>query len=178
MNIITIFFIALGIAIDTCLIALAKGLIINSSLSRALIISTLFGGFQTIMALIGWLIGIPLQILVSILAPWVAIILIVIIGIKIIYDALTDNGDENNLFSFKDLIFLAIITSINAVLVGISFALLNTPILWAALTIGVMAFIFSLILFYLGKGLRFVFGTEIRIFGGLILILMGLLILI
>ena len=178
MNIITIFLIAIGIAIDTCLIALAKGLIINSSLNRALIISALFGGFQVIMVLIGWLIGIPLQTLISTIASWIAFILLLILGIKLIYEALNDNGEENKLLNIKDVILLVIATSIDPFVAGISFGLLNTSILWFTLIIGIIAFIFTFILFYIGKGLRFVFGTEIRIFGGLLLIIMGLLILI
>ncbi len=178
MNIIIIFLIALGIAIDTCLIAIAKGLIIDSPLNRVLIISAIFGGFQAIMTLIGWLIGTPLQTLVSTLATLFAFLLILIIGIKLIYASLTDNGEEKEILILKDVIILVITTSIDAIAVGMSFALLNNPIIYPALIIGFTAFIFSLILFYIGRGLRFVFGTEIRIFGGLLLIVIGLLILI
>jgi putative Mn2+ efflux pump MntP len=73
---------------------------------------------------------------------------------------------------------LAIATSIDAFVVGISFVLLSTPILLSALIIGIMAFILSFLVFYVGKKVRYVFGEEIRVLGGLLLIGIGLFILI
>ena len=148
MNIITVFLIAVGVAIDACLIAIAEGIETESTINRALIIGLFFGGFQAIMALGGWIIGIPLQIYVSALAPWIAFILISIIGIKMIYEALTEKITNNN-FEIKEITILAIATSIDAFVVGIAFALLNTPILFPSLIIGIMAFTLSFIGFIL-----------------------------
>ena len=177
MNIITVFLIAIGLAIDACLIAIAEGIETESTLNRALIIGIFFGGFQAIMALAGWIIGIPLQIFVSALAPWIAFILISIVGIKMIYEALTEKITNNN-FEIKEIIVLAIVISIDAFVVGIAFALLSTPIILPALIIGIMAFTLSFIGFYIGDKLRFIFGREIAVLGGLLLIGIGIFILI
>ncbi len=178
MNFITILLIAVGIAIDACFIAIAKGMVVESTINHALIIALLFGGLQALMALGGWILGIPLQTFVSTLAPWIAFILISIIGIKMIYNAFSDDESDNNSFKLKEIFVLAIATSIDAFVVGISFALLGTPILLPALVIGIMAFILSLVGFYIGKQVRYVFGEEIRVIGGLLLIGIGLFILI
>ena len=178
MNFITIFLIAIAVAIDACFIAIAKGMVVESTINRALIIALLFGGFQALMTILGWILGIPLQTLVSTLAPWVAFILISIIGIKMIYESFSDDEDDNGSFKLKEIFVLAIVTSIDAFVVGISFALLNTPILLPALTIGIVAFILSLVGFYIGKQVRYVFGEEIKFIGGLLLIIIGLFILI
>lgn len=178
MNFITIFLIAVGVAIDAFFIAVAKGMVIESTINRALIIAIFFGGFQALMALGGWIIGIPLQMLVSTLAPWIAFLLISVIGIKMIYESSSDTEFSDNIFSLKEIFILAIATSIDAFVVGISFALLNTPILIPTVTIGVMAFILSFTGVYIGKKLKYVFEKEIGILGGLFLIGIGLFILI
>lgn len=178
MNFITIIILAVVVAIDACLIAIAKGMVTKSNIKHALIIALLFGGFQAIMALIGWIVGIPLQKLVSTLAPWIAFILISIIGIKMIYESFSDEDVSNGDFQVKEIFILAIATSIDAFVVGISLALLNTPILMPVITIGIVAFILSFTGFYIGKQVRYVFGKEIEIFGGLLLIGIGLFILI
>lgn len=178
MNFITILLIAVGVAIDACFIAIARGMVVESTINHALIIAILFGGFQAIMTIGGWILGTPLQTFVSTLAPWVAFILISIIGIKLIYEAFSDDESDNSGFKLKEIIVLAIATSIDAFVVGISFALLNTPILLPALIIGITAFLLSFLGFYIGKQVRYVFGEEIRILGGILLIGIGLFILI
>lgn len=179
MNFITIFLIAVGLAMDACFISITKGMVDKTTVKHALIIAIFFGGFQAIMTLGGWILGIPLQKIVSTLAPWIAFILISIIGIKMIYEAFLDDADDSNSnFSIKEIFILAIATSIDAFVVGISFALLNTPILEPAIIIGIIAFILSFIGVYVGKKLGHLFGKEIEILGGVILIGIGISILI
>ncbi len=96
-----------------------------------------------------------------------------------IYEAFLDDADDSNSnFSIKEIFILAIATSIDAFVVGISFALLNTPILEPAIIIGIIAFILSFIGVYVGKKLGHLFGKEIEILGGVILIGIGISILI
>ncbi|WP_048190553.1 manganese efflux pump MntP family protein [Methanobacterium sp. SMA-27] len=180
MNFIIIFFIAVGLAMDACFVSITKGMVDKTNIKHALIIALFFGGFQGFMTIGGWIIGIPLQQIVSTLAPWIAFILISIIGIKMIYESFADNedDDDNGNFSIKEITILAIATSIDAFVVGISFALLNTPIIEPSIIIGVVAFILSFIGVYIGKRLGHLFGKEIEVIGGVILILIGIYILI
>ncbi len=69
MNFITIFLIAVGLAMDACFISITKGMVDKTTVKHALIIAIFFGGFQAIMTLGGWILGIPLQKIVSTLAP-------------------------------------------------------------------------------------------------------------
>jgi putative Mn2+ efflux pump MntP len=178
MNFILIFFIALGLAMDACFVSITKGMADKITLLHALIIAIFFGVFQALMTIGGWILGIPLQTIVSTLAPWIAFILISIVGIKMIYESISDDKEDNNDFSIKEIFILAIATSIDAFVVGISFALLNTPIITPAIIIGVTAFILSFIGVYIGKKLGHLFGKEIEIIGGVILIGIGISILI
>ena len=179
MNFIIIFLIAVGLAMDACFVSITKGMVDKTNIKHALIIALFFGGFQGFMTIAGWIIGLPLQQIVSTLAPWIAFILISVIGIKMIYESFAeeDSEDDGN-FSIKEITVLAIATSIDAFVVGISFALLNTPIIEPSIIIGVVAFILSFIGVYIGKKLGHLFGKEIEVIGGVILILIGISILI
>ncbi len=175
MDFIIIFFIAVGLAMDACFVSITKGMVDKTTLEHALIIALFFGGFQAIMTIGGWILGIPLQKIVSTYAPWIAFILISIVGIKMIYESFSDDNDDNDSnFSIKEIFILAIATSIDAFVVGISFALLNTPILEPAIIIGIIAFILSFVGVYVGKKLGHLFGKEIEILGGVILIGIGI----
>jgi manganese efflux pump family protein len=177
MNLIIIFFIAVGLAMDACVISISKGMVHKTTLNQALIIALLFGVFQGGMTIIGWLLGIPIKDIVSTFAPWIAFILISIIGIKMIYESFLED-DTSSDFSLREISILAIATSIDAFVVGISFAIINTPVINPAIIIGVITFILSFIGVYLGKRLGHLFGKEIEILGGIILIGIGLFILI
>jgi putative Mn2+ efflux pump MntP len=178
MDFITIILIAVGLASDAFFVAMTKGMVIKSTVKHGLIIAILFGGFQAIMTILGWILGIPLETFVSTLAPWIAFILISAVGIKMIYESFSDDKDDNNNFYLNEIFILAIATSIDAFVVGISFALLKTPILEPFIIIGFMAFALSFIGVYLGKKLGHLFGQEIEILGGVILIGIGLYLLI
>ncbi|MGZ7119015.1 MAG: manganese efflux pump MntP [Methanobacterium sp.] len=174
MDLTTILLIAIAVAINTCIIAITKGMVIKSTMKRALIISPIFSGFQVIIFLIGWIFGVLLQTFISTSASWIAFILISIIGIKMIYESIFGNERDEDVFGVKQIIFLALATIPNAFVVGISFGLLNTSILQVSFTIGAVTLILSLTSFYIGKQVRYVFGKEIRILGGLLLIGIGL----
>jgi manganese efflux pump family protein len=178
MNFIIILLIAIGLAMDACFVSITKGMVDKTTVKHALIIALFFGGFQAFMTIGGWILGLPLQELVSTYAPWIAFILISIVGIKMIYESFLDEDEDDVDFSIKEITVLAIATSIDAFVVGISFALLNTPIIQPAIIIGVVAFILSFIGVYIGKKLGYLFGKEIEILGGVILILIGISILI
>jgi len=178
MNFIIILLIAVGLAMDACFVSITKGMIDKTTVRHALVIAIFFGGFQALMTVGGWILGLPLQTIVSTYAPWIAFILISIVGIRMIYESFSDDEDNDTDFSIKEITILAVATSIDAFVVGISFALLNAPIIQPAIIIGIVAFILSFIGVYIGKRLGHLFGKEIEIIGGVILILIGISILI
>jgi putative Mn2+ efflux pump MntP len=178
MNFITIFLIAIGLASDAFVVAITKGMVIKSTVKQALIIALFFGGFEAMMIILGWIIGTSLVTFVSTWAPWIAFVLLSAIGIKMIYDSFSDDNEDNDIFSLKEIFLLAIAVTIDAFVAGITFALLKTPILEPFIIIGFTTFILSFIGVYLGKKLGHLFGQEIEILGGVILIGMGIFILI
>ena len=178
MNFITIFLIAIGLASDAFVVAITKGMVIKSTVKQALIIALFFGGFEAMMIILGWIIGTSLVTFVSTWAPLIAFVLLSAIGIKMIYDSFSDDNEDNDIFSLKEIFLLAIAVTIDAFVAGITFALLKTPILEPFIIIGFTTFILSFIGVYLGKKLGHLFGQEIEILGGVILIGMGIFILI
>ncbi len=178
MNFIIIVFIAVGLAMDAFFVSITKGMVDKTTVKHALIIAMFFGGFQALMTIVGWIIGIPFKSIVSTYAPWIAFILISIVGIKMIYESFSDQEDNYNDFSLKEITILAIATSIDAFVIGISLALLNTTVIEPAIIIGIVAFILSFLGIYVGKRLGHLFGKEMEIIGGVILILIGISILI
>lgn len=178
MDLLTIILIAFGLATDAFFVAITKGIVIKSTVKHGLIIALFFGGFQAIMTILGWIFGIPLETFFSTFASWIAFILISAVGIKMIYESFSDDENDKHNFSLNEIFFLAIATSIDAFVVGISFALLKTPILEPVIIIGVTAFILSFIGAYIGKKLGYLFGKEIEIAGGALLIGIGLYLLI
>lgn len=173
MDLISIIFLAVALAMDAFSVSITRGLTLKCNIKHTLIIALFFGGFQAFMPVLGWLSGIQLQSLVSIFAPWIAFTLLVIIGVKMIYEALSVDEDVCKVFSLKELLILSIATSIDAFAVGVTFAFLNTAILIPVIIIGLVTFALSFIGVYIGKNIGHLFENKIEIIGGLILIIIG-----
>lgn len=168
---------------DAFAVSIGKGLgAPRASWREALTLGLWFGGFQALMPVIGYLLGISFADMVTKVDHWIAFGLLLMIGGNMILEALKeeDNQSSNadNSFGFRTMLFLAVATSIDALAVGISFAFLGTD-LWSSIAlIGVTTFLFSAVGLLIGKkvGERFHKGAEIL--GGVILIIIGLKILI
>ncbi|MBP5784874.1 MAG: manganese efflux pump [Methanobrevibacter sp.] len=176
MDFISTLLIAIALAMDAFSVSLTKGFTLKKiTKSQVLWFAIFFGGFQALMPVLGWLGGIQLEWLITTFAPWVAFILLLLIGSNMIRESFSnDEGDSSDKFSFKELTLLAIATSIDAFAVGITYAVLKTDILIPIIMIGVTAFIFTIIGLYLGKKIGNYFGDKFEILGGVILILLGL----
>lgn len=176
MDLLTIFLIAVGLAMDAFAVSIAKGMAISRQRRKfALLLGGFFGGFQMLMPAIGWLVGLSFKDIIMGVDHWIAFGLLAFIGGKMIYDSTRkglDKKDER--LRLHSILILAIATSIDALMVGLSFAFLNTSILEPILVIGLITFILSIIGFFFGCGLGRVFGNKIKIVGGLILIVIGL----
>ncbi len=176
MDPITIIFIALGLAMDALAVSIAKGMAIDHDRRKnALLVASFFGGFQMIMPVAGWYAGQSLSGLIAAVDHWIAFGLLAIIGGKMIYDsAKTERETEVAPLRLHTLLTLAVATSIDALMVGLSFAFLQTAILEPILAIGVITFLLSLLGFLFGCGLGQFFGNKVKTIGGLILLAIGI----
>lgn len=175
MDFVTVFLIAVGLAMDAFAVSIAKGMSVERDRERAaLLLAFLFGAFQALMPVIGWLAGLGLRDAIMEVDHWVAFGLLGLIGAKMIHDSTrTEDGRQEDI-TITIALVLAVATSIDALMVGLSFAFLETPILVPVLTIGVVTFGLSYAGFIFGSRMGILFGRKIKALGGLILILIGL----
>ncbi len=177
MDALTVVLIAFGLAMDAFAVSIANGMTIKGNRKKAaLIIAVFFGGFQMLMPVIGWAIGLSLQSIIIAVDHWIAFGLLTFIGAKMINEAVKNDGKNEGEKTLKlhTLLTLAVATSIDALMVGLSFAFLQTSILLPVIAIGVVTFALSFAGFYFGGFLGKTFGHRIEILGGLILIAIGL----
>lgn len=175
MYYLSIILIAIGLAMDTFSVSITEGFRLKYiNKSQIFIIAFLFGIFHFLMPIIGWVSGNQIRVFISFFAPTIAFILLAGIGCKMIYDSLTGYKQINNDFSYKNLFLLAFATSIDAFAVGISFSFFNLAIIFPVIIIGIVTFIFSEIGILIGQKMGHIFGDKLEVFGGLILILIGL----
>ena len=180
MGLFEVLLLAGGLAMDAFAVSICKGLAVGKVTKKEyLLCGVWFGTFQGVMPLIGYLVGSNFVKLISMVAPWVAFILLSLIGGNMIREALKGEGESvDSSFAFKTMLLLAIATSIDALAVGVSFAFLQTPLWSSVALIGVTTALFSAVGLLIGKkvGMRFHKGAEIL--GGVILIAIGIKILI
>ena len=176
MDYISIFLIAIALAMDAFSVSITKGFT-QKNLTKIEILwyGIFFGGFQAFMPLIGYFCGNTITSFVSFIAPYIGFGLLLIVGLNMIRESLSNDEEEiTDNFSFKEVTMLAIATSIDAFAVGLSFALLNTSPIIPSAIIGIVAFIFSLTGIFIGKKLGNIVGDKFQIIGGIILIIIGI----
>jgi putative Mn2+ efflux pump MntP len=161
---------------DAFAVSIAKGMAISRQRRKfALLLGGFFGGFQMLMPAIGWLVGLSFKDVIMGVDHWIAFGLLAFIGLKMIYDSLgKEKIQKDEQLRLHSILILAVATSIDALMVGLSFAFLNTSILEPILVIGLITFALSVTGFFFGCGLGHLFGNKIKIVGGLILIAIGL----
>lgn len=168
--------IAAGLAADAFAVSLCKGLAAEKKVGRqALVTGLFFGGFQALMPLIGWLLGIQFEQYIVEIDHWIAFILLTVMGGRMIRSAFEEGGEEDvGGADIKELFLPAIATSIDALAVGITFAFLRTPVLPAISIIGVVTFGLSVAGVAIGHCFGVKFKSKAEFAGGLVLVLIGL----
>lgn len=144
------------------------------SLKEASLISIFFGGFQAAMPLLGWLVGNLLKDSFQSVSNWIAFFLLTATGLKMIYESIFGNDDSDKKISISTLIVLSIATSIDALVVGTTLALVSLPIVLSVVLIGVITFAICIFGYFAGKKLGVFFQKKMEIIGGVALILLGL----
>ena len=181
MSYIAIVLIGFGLAMDCFAVSISCGITMKKKrLSKLFRISFLFGLFQGMMPVIGWFTGLTVKDLISAFDHWIAFGLLTFIGGKMIYESFKPDECKKVIDTDKIgiILILAIATSIDALAVGLSFALLDMSIILPVIIIGVITFIVTLLGLQIGNKFGILFGKKIEILGGLILIGIGLKILI
>lgn len=178
MNIISIIILSIGLSMDTFAVSITSGFTIRElKIKKILTISLCFSFFQAFMPVIGWLAGLGLKIYIMAIDHWIAFFLLSLIGLKMIYEGIKKRNEnkENKKteMNILNLIGLSIATSIDALVIGISFAFMDTSIILSILIIGLVTFLFSISGIYIGKLYGQKIDKKIEIIGGLILIGLG-----
>ena len=166
---------AVALAMDSVAVSIAIGSKYKELLlSKIIFVAAVFGFFQGIMPLAGYFIGISFSQYVQAYDHWIAFVLLVGLGSKMLYEAYKNEFDEEVTdLSNKTLITLAIATSIDAMAVGVTFAFLQTDIYTASGIIALVTFVLCLGAVYIGKKLGSLLESKAEILGGLILIGLG-----
>ena len=180
MTIIDILLTGIGLSMDAFAVSICKGLTFNNNIyKKSIIIGMYFGLFQLIMPIIGYFLGYYLSFYIIKIDYWVAFFILLIIGINMIYEGITDNtSNGNNSVSFITMIPLAVATSIDALTVGITFSFLDVNILFSSFMIGLITFILSFMGVFVGYDFGIKYKRKSLVFGGIILISIGLKILV
>ena len=174
MSLISVFFIGIGLSMDAFAVSIAKGMTMKKHevLRYALILAVFFGMFQALMPLLGWLAGSYFQEIIASFDHWIAFGLLAIIGINMIREALHPDLDQQDAsLSLQTILILAIATSIDALAVGISFALLEVDIV---VIIGITTFVLSFLAVFIGHFMGGLLEKYAGILGGIILLLIGI----
>lgn len=180
MTLLEIFLIGIGLSMDAFAVAICKGLAMPDKVDRkgALLIALYFGVFQAVMPTLGWLLGSQFARYVTRLAPWIAFILLAWIGGNMIRESLSKEEreeEETGSVSHKELLVLAVATSIDALAVGVTFSMLElaVSIAVAVILIGCTTFVISLAGVYVGNVFGAKYKSKAEFVGGAILILIG-----
>lgn len=179
MTIVEILLISLGLSMDAFAVATCRGLEMKKfNYKHALVIAVFFGGFQALMPIIGWGLGVAFSKYITEIDHWIAFALLALLGLKMIYEAFkkedpTKESCESKL-KIGQLLIMAIATSIDALVVGITIALVEANIWISIGIIGAITFILS----FIGVAIGHKVGAKLKkvaiLIGGIVLILIGL----
>lgn len=181
MSFVTVIILAIGLGVDAFSVAIGIGAANNKkSWSPLLRLSGAFGLFQFLMPIAGWLAGKTVVDIIANYDHWIAFALLALVGGKMIWEGFEKECDEklDDQTRGWPLLVLSIATSIDALAVGFSFSVLRTPIIMPAVIIGVVCFLMTVTGMIFGKVLAKLFGKKVEIFGGLVLLAIGIKILI
>ena len=173
---ITNIFVGLGLAADAFAVSVSSGIQIKYiKINKALKIALSFSIFQTLMPLIGWWVGLSFRDWISSVDHWVVFGLLNFIGGRMIYESTQEESSDKkfNPLEIYTLLILSIATSLDALAVGVGFAVLKTSIFAAISVIGIITFFLCFFGVFVGNKFGKLFQNKIEILGGLILIIIG-----
>ena len=180
MSFFDIFLIGIGLSMDAFAVAVCKGLCMKRiNYKHTFVIALFFGGFQALMPLIGYFLGTFFESYITAVDHWIAFALLMYIGGKMLYDTFSSDDEEIvcpviSRLNVKELLLLAIATSIDALAVGITFSFYkDTNIFLNISIIGVTTFVIAAAGVAIGNKFGTRFKKKAEIAGGVILVLIG-----
>ncbi len=176
MDLLTITLIGLGLTGDTLAVSVTTGLSIKRiRFVEALRIAIVLAFFQALMPLLGWFLGTQIREYIIEFDHWVAFILLFLIGGKMILESLKKEGEKTEFNPLKTMVLIgiAVATSIDALVVGVSFAFIDVDIFLSIGIIWFLTFMVSMIGVFIGKKTGNLFGKKVEFLGGMILIGIG-----
>ena len=176
MSLTELFIIAVGLSMDAFAVSVCKGLAMpRMNWKGAFIVGLYFGGFQAAMPLLGYFLGSSFSSAIRAYDHWVAFILLALIGANMVKESFSREEECSNAdLDVRNMVLLAVATSIDALAVGVTFAFLNVDILPAVSFIGTVTFLLSIIGVKAGNAFGCRYKSKAEFTGGVILILMGL----
>ncbi len=176
MSIVEIIMIGVSLSMDAFAVSVGKGLSLKNIRTKEICTAGVwFGGFQFLMPVIGYYIGSFAAAYVSRYDHWIAFILLALIGGNMIRDSFSSEGEQNASMNPGEMLVLAVATSIDALAVGVSFAMMNGVNVWfSSGIIGCVTFTLSCVGVKFGSTLGSRFESRAKLAGGIILVLIGL----
>jgi len=177
-DLLSILLIALGLSADCFAVSLSGGIsAMNRAWLKVLRVAFFFGAFQALMPVIGWLVGRTVIGFISGVDHWIAFALLGFVGGKMLFESFRRSEKDDRAMDISRgwlLITMSFATSIDALAVGLSFALLDVSIALASPIIGAVAFVITVIGFEVGKRAGKLIGKRAETIGGLILLAIAL----
>jgi len=176
MDLITITLIGLGLTGDTLAVSITTGLAIQKiRFFQAIKIAIVLAFFQALMPLAGWFLGSQIRDYVVEFDHWIGFVLLALIGGKMVWESFKKEGEKNEFNPLKPMVLIgiAVATSIDALVVGVSFAFIEVDIFVSIGIIWFLTFMVCMTGVFIGKKTGSLFGKKVEFLGGLILIGIG-----
>jgi putative Mn2+ efflux pump MntP len=177
VDLVSLLLLSVGLSMDVLSVSAVTGFGMGRmNRDQVLRLAGAFGVFHVFMPILGWLAGGTIESLISGYGHWIAFILLAFVGGRMLIEGVREGGnaDPSNILELRSLLLFSIAVSVDSIVVGVSFGLNGVPIVFPALMIGSMAFLFTLIGVAVGSNTGHWLGRWSQIAGGLILILIGL----
>ncbi len=175
MSTLDLLLLAVSLAMDAFAVSVCKGLAVDRvRLRHGLICGAYFGVFQALMPCIGYFAGSSFRRFVEPAAPWIAFVLLALIGGNMIRESREEQKEADASFSVATMVGLAVATSIDALAAGVTIAMTGAGIAVAAVVIGAAAFVISFAGVYMGGWIGGRVARRADLAGGIVLILIGL----
>lgn len=175
MSLLTILTLAIGLAMDAFAVSICKGLAMKKvTMKKMFIVGMWFGGFQALMPVIGYVLGVQFEDKITAIDHWIAFVLLGLIGVNMIKEALsTEEEQADASLAARTMFILAVATSIDALAVGITFAFLHVKLVLAVSCIGIITLVISMAGVKIGNVFGVKYKAKAEFAGGIILILLG-----
>ena len=179
MGFLELFLVGVGLSMDAFAVSVCKGLSMKKLRWRdAALLALFFGGFQALMPFIGWVLGSQFEQYITSVDHWIAFALLAIIGGKMILDVIKERGEETKVepdkpLGIREVLVLAVATSIDALAMGITFAFLQVKIVPAISLIGITTACLSLVGVLVGHKFGAKYQEKAQLAGGIVLVLLG-----